>query len=1415
MLLLILLVLLLPVILADTNLDSEVQRATHYAEQYETGNINYVQFLVYMSSVRENLNELLGAVERHHGGLLEEEKLRDVFGEPTHETKWVWQEKEHHEKKLDYEVPRWEKIIFDGKKLQIRLEVHPSLFQKGHWDEYKQEWVGEGEEFLIYRLHFNIEFKREMGEIDFSAKIAEMESLAAEFSANPTSENAEILAKESVNAERAFEEYFRQGGGECLATMNEVLGEENRRDQQNMLVNEITLYEGEDFDAITRLEMCDDCEWNWIGLHMWIDSRTPGGFKMPEKDDVGDSRAERERYRGMTSDGFKVETASLIEEIKGLLAERQFGPAMETSQRLMLLTNAWNEVSNNLWEEVEEIFEQRRASMSEEEKFEWDQDYGWIKEDQERRQVEREKRLQNYEERKNFYLGLFSPYDKKEFYFEQIEFEKRLIQEFKERGKEICNNNIDDNENEEVDCQEDQCGGQICGRDTITVLEGNLSVEKTVDLYCISGSCQAKEEFEEEEEIVCGNHICEFNETVENCAEDCSICPTYEAIECAGDVIFSGEDENGCSLEPVCIEEEEFCEVNEDCAQPLCGSAECVEGMCMVQELAICGEAECFDGEERIVQCSTGEEIIVKICSEGLWKKTGVQCEGDEIDLDCVACGNGCMPREQTFAASCLETTEEFECVQRGSSCEVSYFEEGPSGIAGNECSTISDCGGENDVCSNGKCIPLPEVIHVDEPTQLPQEPEETEEEQQEETEETEETQEEQNVEDQDEETQEEQNIEDQLPEPIAFSLRLLSKITPFGFVTAEDDSNVNGGDDTTQPPEDNTGETPPGETPQDLPDEPYQGEPDEPHPEPYNDGGNCWEECWSVCEGGECHEECYDEEKCEESCSVDDTGAESCETNCHTEQICNEVCEGEECHDECGMVCEGDKRDDHDEGGWEDDRREGEWGEENCGEMCERECFDAKIRPCTDRCIRDVCGEELQCDIDTERQVCEESCKVEKDFDSCVVDCDDQCKSGEWEGLEHEWEEQEWQEEKGVFAVGGSCRTVQGKKEGFIWFNGWGDPFDDVQPLKHKYYMGGEADWCKWDIENLKKKRLEFEQGFNQEFVEWFFEDYMSNSAEDWEQHMSGIYELYWNNVDTLEQTVRRMKCLDKDGLPEGYTPIELISYETEYGSLEYWEEIKIVTLPGPEGKELKDVEMITPYMKVWIFPSKEFIVYELEKSMASGEFPGPPEEKMERENEGGLSEEEKMMLKEDRDFMEKVIDVTDKYGGEVNAVIRFIDYETNDLVFNLYVKINEEDIFEMKPMLPDQVPAEDVRIEMDFALLYDLIYTAEKEMEGSRTETPPWDRQARPVEKVKEFTNGIKMFFKVRKMANSAEVTPADAEKDAEKLFKTFLFQMMRMGGPGDGPPGEGEEREKSEKLEEELFESKEVLTGEVIRE
>lgn len=54
-------------IVSASSVEDEIQKITHYAEEYETGNIDYVQLLVHLGSTREKLNEVLGATEKFLG----------------------------------------------------------------------------------------------------------------------------------------------------------------------------------------------------------------------------------------------------------------------------------------------------------------------------------------------------------------------------------------------------------------------------------------------------------------------------------------------------------------------------------------------------------------------------------------------------------------------------------------------------------------------------------------------------------------------------------------------------------------------------------------------------------------------------------------------------------------------------------------------------------------------------------------------------------------------------------------------------------------------------------------------------------------------------------------------------------------------------------------------------------------------------------------------------------------------------------------------------------------------------------------------------------------------------------------------------------------------------------------------------
>jgi hypothetical protein len=1366
-------------IILASSIDNEMQKITHYAEEYETGNIDYIRLMLYLSSAREGLNEILGASGREMGGIVKEDKLIEVLGEPQEKTKWVWVEGEEQDKKLDEAVPVWKKIVFDGKKIQIRIGAYPSIFKKQQFEDglknknFEAQEIEEGA--IIYRLHFDIEFKKPEEQINIKSKIDEIQALAQ------SSTSMETLAKESVNAEMIFNNYFRQGGGKCEDIMKGVFGSENQRQTQQILLQEIEFCEGDNFEGILRLEMCDECEWNYINMNFHIEGRGPGFKPLDDFKNAGfDSR---ESYKNLDSSSFMTQTTELIEEIQRLCQSGDHGQAMASSQKLRMLTDAWNQKSNDVWQQIE----QEKIKQEPEEN---EDPYWWIKQDQLQRQKAEDLRKNNYESRKSFYLGLFSRYNKQEYFFEQTDFEKRLIEEFRERGEEICDNNQDDNDNKQIDCSDSQCGGKICGKGSEFVESGNQTIAKEINLYCISGSCQAKEE-EKGEEPVCGNNFCEEGERTCSsstivcgedetecaatadckpvyCPEDCLECPIYDIISCDGNLVKGGIDKTGCELPSVCVNETISCIIDENCG----GCGECIKGECQLKQWIIGKEEKecnlCEDGEKIIEECPNGEEITNAFCMAGIWVYPDIWCKGVIEEVCCSYSGpadeqlyewrnkDNCeSPESSEFSEQIVsesyckkekpkENCEKFcwddmsnkmpECPgdlkisgnYPDCSCEWKCEE-----IVDNECMVANDCGGENDVCSNGKCESIHEKIEIKTPesgelsttTQIP-EPEE------------------------EQESIPEPELE---PEPeitgniiFGFFQTLINKfkgpqMTITGYAVDENNEEVSSEPEPAPEPKDSE------ELGTENPFDNSGGDPG-PGPEPDNNCADKYKAC-----GGPCPPCDYDK-------GLGDGGDYK----------------GEDNYDNSGEYDEKNKK-------------ENEQNKEEQKQRCQEEC--ARMTCGIEKCIREACGDEMNCNIDEISKNCEKGCVADE---GCVNKC---MEGGNW------WQEfqqkDEHKEEKGVFQVGGGCRKEQGKTEGYIWFGGWGEPYEQLEPLKQKYYkFGGSEDWCQQEIDNLIKQRQEFEKGFNQEFAVWFFEKYLPNSAEEWEAAQSGIFELYWNNVDTQMRLSNTMQCLKKSDVTK-IMNINLINieYETEYGKLEYWEELKAINIPGIEG----EITVVSPYMRVWIFPSKEFIKYEMKKGMENKELPGSPEEKMERKNQGGLTEEQKQEVRNDEKAMERIREAVENYGGSLDFVIQFKDYETNEIVFNMYAKINEKVIMEITPILPSEVEQKDATVEMDFALLYDMIYTMEKDTMGDRLESPPWDRKMRPIQKIKDAGNGIKMWNKMRKLKNSAIITPKGSEKELEKFAEWVIENAMGKGPGGQEKDMEIKENEKGNEGEE----------------
>ena len=1280
------------------SIDEPIQKITYYAEQYETGNINYAQLIVYMGSLGKDLAEEMGAVSQEHDPILNQKQLESALGEPTEKTKWAWVEDEEQERKLGKEAPAWRKPIFDGNKIQIYLNAWPNI-----------RITSDGEK-LIYRLHNDINFKNEEEKIDIKSEIEGIKSLAQKYSSDPTKENLESLAEESASTEQIFNNPQDRSGGKCEETMDDLFGSENKRSTQKIFLQEINFFEGDNFEANIRLEMCDECDWHWMNMNMWFETR--GRFAHPEENKNFDNDF-RDKYASLTNEDFEQKTKEILDEVKSDLQLEEYQSAQDKMQELRVLTEAWNEKTNNVGQQIEQDFRVDFESMTQEEREKCSKEYCWLKKEQERREAENQLKNSNYEQRKQFYLNLFSEYEKKETYSKQEQWEQKLLQEFKEFGEEICSNNVDDNNNQQIDCSDQQCGGKLCGYDTIAITdETNNTHEEKRELYCIQSACQAKTEIIAENISICGNNICEEKEQ-ETCATDCAVCQQHEALECSGTVIFSGQDANSCALAPICLTENTVCETDNDCADPLCGDSSCVEGTCQLVQLTECREPECLDGSEKVQNCASGDKIVTEKCIEGLWKSTSLKCQ-------------------EATQGEVQEIAEE---------------------IVGNECTVKSDCGNENDVCSNGKCVTIPEIIREENPI----------EEENQETQGDEDTQE-------SEEEQAEERFDEQ----------------------GEEQADIQ------QSPDNEQGNQ------QEEPSEAIEGQTGEQSP-PIT--GNAVFYFFSSLISGFVAE--GEETPSEEPPGVIEEQAEE-----QNQQEVQQSPDNPEFQDDGERREQNDReREDRERENEDRESEEKERRSQECAERCNRECYDLKVRPCVEKDIREQCGDELECNIDEVRQAGEEACKSNPEVESCVNECSDKCLAGEETWVEPT-QKDEHKEEKFVFTAGGACREEQGKLQESINFGGWGSDFRDFHLVKEKYYNHGANDWCEREYNNLIKQRQALEYSLNEEFAPWFFEKYVANSAGDWEKAISGIYDLYWRDVDISRQLVEKSQCLGKSELP----PHNLVNfkYETEYGKIEFWEEIKTVPASSIYGgaqnnpnqeQDNKEMQIISQYMKTYLFPSRDFFKLEMKKAMETHTMPGPSEQ----EARNTPTEEQRQRLIED-DAIERIREFNNEFGE--NIVIQFKDTQTGEVAFNIYLKVNEKDIIYFEPMLPSELPASDyVKVEYDVEKLLDIIEYGENNR-GAELNSPPWDPQPRKGI-VKGAVDGVKMYFMFRTMLNSATVTPSSAESGA-KDFTRLFFEIALGGGNGENRgPGDGEgDMEENQEGDNQEFEERDPITGQVIQ-
>ncbi len=348
------------------------------------------------------------------------------------------------------------------------------------------------------------------------------------------------------------------------------------------------------------------------------------------------------------------------------------------------------------------------------------------------------------------------------------------------------------------------------------------------------------------------------------------------------------------------------------------------------------------------------------------------------------------------------------------------------------------------------------------------------------------------------------------------------------------------------------------------------------------------------------------------------------------------------------------------------------------------------------------------------------------------------------------------WTNEKASAEAGAFCAVRNsGERESGIWFSAWGDDFQNFDQFKQQAWSQGDRAHCENELEQLRKERIELQSSLNDEFFAWFFDRVVSRGPEDFEDQFEFIGGIYASFMRNTEDTARALRCLGRTDWPSEYQPINA-EIKTEFGKIHIWEEKKRTSFWGVEQ------EVLSPYMKIWVFPPKEVF-----KEF----FP----EKIKEEGPKGPTPEELAEMRNSPWAMERIRRIANAFGGDARLMMQFVD-EGKPLAKFLFT-INERDLIDVREASEYQgnVSAT-ISISLDF--IYDVASSMAKEMEGEHVQYPYWEEHEQPIRLVDDSLVGMKIFTRILQGLVSGEVKiePASALPNVIFIFTEMMTMMMQ---------------------------------------
>ena len=1314
-----LIILLIPLTSAQT-VDAEISHLIGYAEQYEMGNIDYLELLIQGSLTRNKVNKILGSFNQEERGPsgITADAAEQFFGVPKGYTKQAWSSSTDKNTKLEEEVPWFEKILFDGKRIQMSFNAWPHIYENN------------GEQTLYYWTDFQIRYKKELT-LDMDSTLAEIESSGNAYlqGAGSATETTALV----VAAEREISQYVNQNKANCESVMNDIFPSGALQSNEKSERWNIEFFEGENMEVtltVSMPECSDTCQWPWINL--WFNPRSDEPMDFSGASDSGEYN--RESFIDYTIEQLEAELTSTLEEIHTQMEridqeEASWDSLTSYQDKMQALNEALSEKYYNHEGPVQnnkEDFEKRKSQLQN-----ILGDFGSIETEtvQERR----------YEQR----LAT-NTVEHQDAWCQNTNEETCNVQEeaciagactYALGGLEDCENGIDDDGDTVVDCSDPDCA-KTCGKFCQNVCGGDCGECRN---NCFESSCQECWTCDRTSGDEYCNEICESsgcNTCNENCRQQ-SVCAECTACEDSLQTLEVNDCMNECSPCTECrVQYESSEEADINCAQtcdpctickaPSVNAAcyqtcdeistgmqnEVCSGLCADEVLFVC------NGQQQYSPCADTTYICDGI--QQPFPCTIYSCQTEAgIQKQTVPCGQEFCGENQVLEGSLCVCKEGFsDCDGDGTCTDMSSCGEKQEictdGIDNDEdqlfdCQDISACEtqscGENSFCHEGSCLTTEELAVCAEGETL-----------------------------QEGMCRKLCTLEGECTE---------NEFCSYGYCTNK--KSCTAGEECSLNQECTSGfcenileEQDPLETGQsctlesdcagerdicsngvckEIPEENYNQLVDEGLLIPINEETeriqqeSIQETIQRIEENNQQQEEIQNipqanEEQITEA-SITGFIIWATDANAVTGKVTAETCTtDEDCADNQG--CDTFRGECYCKDTFFDCNEDGsdgcETSDPTCGgtrELCGGGC--GLNQYCDEQRGNCQCTEGFSnCDgiwwdCESEGKECP-SCTSNEDcatptcapYDNAVV-----MSFGCFKGST-------WQEDKGALSFSGGCTSFpNGQVESWIHFDTWGEPFDELNQQRSEIENSLGSDWCVQEKEDALRQRAEIEYSLTDpEFIENIFAGLLTEDTKEWETNIEAIHTMYWSIVENTRQLARSSQCLDEE-FPT-LTPLEL-EYEFEGGGIKIWEE--------PAYAEEFEREINTPYMKLGIFPPKELVKEEFKNAAIEGHFPG------EEGEQSGPSVEELEELRSSPEAMDRIRELTEKYeDGSLDTKITI--NEGDESLFIVDFSISEENLFQVKPVINYEKEA-DLTIEIDFDFIYGLISTMEKD---GRVEHPEW---------------------------------------------------------------------------------------------